>query len=188
MNSGACSVSALVSQGQLVVANAGDCKAVRCRAGKDERQRIEDLVSDIKSRKPILTSFYICSLSIPLSVFSFPVLFFFSNYWWIWKWQGGFVACVNGIWRLQGTLAVTRGFGDNNLKQWVSSRPDVTKLKLTPECEFLILASDGLWDKVINKAHPLTHRHMYSFLDVLSYLASTVMSCVTWYKIIKHTT
>jgi serine/threonine protein phosphatase PrpC len=44
---------------------------------------------------------------------------------------------------------VTRGFGDKNLKRWISSRPDVTKLKLMPECEFLILASDGLWDKVI---------------------------------------
>ena len=48
-----------MTKSQLVVANAGDCKAVLCRGGKaetltmphrannqDERQRIEDLVSD----------------------------------------------------------------------------------------------------------------------------------------------
>ena len=70
------------------------------------------------------------------------------------KFQGGYIDCINGMWRLQGTLAVTRGFGDKNLKRWVSSKPDVTKIKITPECEFVILASDGLWDKVIT-----THNH-----------------------------
>ena len=53
-----------------------------------------------------------------------------------------------GTWRLQGCLAVSRGIGDSHLKQWVIPEPETKILKIEPECEFLILASDGLWDKV----------------------------------------
>lgn len=53
-----------------------------------------------------------------------------------------------GVWRIQGSLAVSRGIGDRNLKQWVTAEPETRSLKIKPECEFLILASDGLWDKV----------------------------------------
>lgn len=53
-----------------------------------------------------------------------------------------------GVWRIQGSLAVSRGIGDRNLKQWVTAEPETKSLKIKPECEFLILASDGLWDKV----------------------------------------
>lgn len=64
------------------------------------------------------------------------------------KLQGGFVHSCNGVWRLQGTLAVSRAIGDLHLKQWIISEPEILKMPLTSDCEFLILASDGLWDKV----------------------------------------
>ncbi|KAJ8764071.1 hypothetical protein K2173_004968 [Erythroxylum novogranatense] len=64
---------------------------------------------------------------------------------------GGYVDCYNGVWRVQGTLAVTRGIGDRHLKQWVTAEPDTKLVELKPECEFLILATDGLWDKVTNQ-------------------------------------
>lgn len=53
-----------------------------------------------------------------------------------------------GVWRIQGSLAVSRGIGDQHLKQWVIAEPETTIINIEPECEFLILASDGLWDKV----------------------------------------
>ena len=53
-----------------------------------------------------------------------------------------------GLWRLQGSLAVSRGIGDAHLKQWVVPNPETRILAIKPEFEFLILASDGLWDKV----------------------------------------
>lgn len=56
--------------------------------------------------------------------------------------------CCHGVWRIQGSLAVSRGLGDRHLKPWVIAKPDTKILKIKPECEFLILASDGLWDKV----------------------------------------
>lgn len=62
--------------------------------------------------------------------------------------QGGYVDCCRGVWRIQGSLAVSRGLGDQHLKNWVVAEPETKVIRLRPECEFLILASDGLWDKV----------------------------------------
>ncbi|KAK6153304.1 hypothetical protein DH2020_012943 [Rehmannia glutinosa] len=129
LRGGTCCVTALITNGNLVVSNAGDCRAVFSRSGvaealtsdhrpsrQDERDRIEML--------------------------------------------GGFVECRNGVWRVLGSLAVSRGIGDQYLKQWVTAEPETRILKLEPEHEFLVLASDGLWDKVSNQeaidiAHPL---------------------------------
>ncbi|XP_010275017.1 PREDICTED: probable protein phosphatase 2C 74 [Nelumbo nucifera] len=65
--------------------------------------------------------------------------------------SGGYVTCRHGVWRAQGSLAVSRAFGDMHLKDWIISDPEIRKLCLTPDCEFLIMASDGLWDKVTNQ-------------------------------------
>ncbi|KAF7049372.1 hypothetical protein CFC21_057923 [Triticum aestivum] len=64
---------------------------------------------------------------------------------------GGFVVNNRGTWRVQGSLAVSRGIGDAHLKQWVVADPDTRTLLVDPQCEFLVLASDGLWDKVDNQ-------------------------------------
>ncbi|RWW89288.1 hypothetical protein BHE74_00001775 [Ensete ventricosum] len=48
---------------------------------------------------------------------------------------------------LQDSLAVSRAIGDMNLKEWIISEPEIRKIHLTTDCESLILASDGLWDK-----------------------------------------
>lgn len=64
------------------------------------------------------------------------------------SWQGGYVSCRNGVWRVMDSLAVSRAIGDVNMKEWIISEPETNKLRLTPDCEFLIMASDGLWDKV----------------------------------------
>uniref|UniRef100_A0ACD5XKG9 Uncharacterized protein n=1 Tax=Avena sativa TaxID=4498 RepID=A0ACD5XKG9_AVESA len=64
---------------------------------------------------------------------------------------GGFVVNYRGTWRVQGSLAVSRGIGDAHLKQWVVADPDTRTLLVDPQCEFLLLASDGLWDKVDNQ-------------------------------------
>uniref|UniRef100_A0A803LHD3 PPM-type phosphatase domain-containing protein n=1 Tax=Chenopodium quinoa TaxID=63459 RepID=A0A803LHD3_CHEQI len=61
---------------------------------------------------------------------------------------GGFVHSCNGVWRLQGTLAVSRAIGDLHLKEWIISEPEIQKVPLTSDCDFIIMASDGLWDKV----------------------------------------
>ncbi|XP_010542664.1 PREDICTED: probable protein phosphatase 2C 25 [Tarenaya hassleriana] len=117
---GSCCVTALVRDGNLVVANAGDCRAVMSVGGvaqpltSDHRPSREDERNRIES-------------------------------------TGGYVDTFNGVWRIQGSLAVSRGIGDGHLKQWVIAEPETQILRIEPGHEFLILASDGLWDKVSNQ-------------------------------------
>ncbi|KAJ9543394.1 hypothetical protein OSB04_023101 [Centaurea solstitialis] len=117
---GACCVTAIIRSGNLVVSNAGDCRAVVSNGGaaealtsdhrpsrQDEKLRIESL--------------------------------------------GGYVDSSRGVCRVLGSLAVSRGIGDRSLKQWITSEPETKTFKIVPEFEFLIMASDGLWDKVSNQ-------------------------------------
>ncbi|XP_042493506.1 protein phosphatase 2C 37-like [Macadamia integrifolia] len=52
--------------------------------------------------------------------------------------------------RVLGVLAMSRAIGDDYLKPFVISEPEVTITDRTEEDECLILASDGLWDVVSN--------------------------------------
>ncbi|KAK1373942.1 Protein-serine/threonine phosphatase [Heracleum sosnowskyi] len=110
-----------LGNGELVVSNAGDCRAVISRGGvavaltSDHRPSREDE----KSRVMAL---------------------------------GGLVECTRGgVLRINGSLAVSRGIGDECLKPWVIAEPETKVLAIEPDFEFLILASDGLWDKVSNQ-------------------------------------
>uniref|UniRef100_A0A804M8Y5 protein-serine/threonine phosphatase n=1 Tax=Zea mays TaxID=4577 RepID=A0A804M8Y5_MAIZE len=62
---------------------------------------------------------------------------------------GGFVMWA-GTWRVGGVLAVSRAFGDKLLKQYVVVDPEIREV-VDDTLEFLILASDGLWDVVSNE-------------------------------------
>ncbi|RRT82374.1 hypothetical protein B296_00009078 [Ensete ventricosum] len=149
VSSGACAATVLLRDGELHVANVGDCRVVMSRKGvavaltddhradrEDERNRIENSLS-------VLTIDTLNST------------------------QGGYVTCHNGIWRVQDSLAVSRAIGDLNMKEWIISEPETKSLQLTPECEFLILASDGLWDKVENQ----------EAVDVVSRQSNAMKSC-----------
>nr|VDD27037.1 unnamed protein product [Brassica oleracea] len=63
---------------------------------------------------------------------------------------GGFVMWA-GTWRVGGLLAVSRSFGDRLLKQYVIADPEIQEEKIDDSLEFLILASDGLWDVFSNE-------------------------------------
>ena len=60
---------------------------------------------------------------------------------------GGGVACVYGTWRVNGTIAVTRSIGDINIKYLLIPDPEITSFRAS-DCgdEYLLIASDGLWD------------------------------------------
>ncbi|EEC71208.1 hypothetical protein OsI_03122 [Oryza sativa Indica Group] len=62
---------------------------------------------------------------------------------------GGRVINWNGY-RILGVLATSRSIGDYYLKPYVIAEPEVTVMDRTDKDEFLILASDGLWDVVSN--------------------------------------
>ncbi|KAL1205209.1 putative protein phosphatase 2C 25 [Cardamine amara subsp. amara] len=117
---GSCCVTALVCDGNLVVANAGDCRAVMSVGGVAEALSSDHRPSRDDERKRIETT-------------------------------GGYVDTFHGVWRIQGSLAVSRGIGDAHLKKWVIAEPETKILTIEPDHEFLILASDGLWEKVSNQ-------------------------------------
>jgi len=51
-----------------------------------------------------------------------------------------------GTWRVEGVLAVTRAIGDRRLKKYVSAVPEIKQRKIEEGDDFLILATDGVWD------------------------------------------
>ncbi|EPS68602.1 hypothetical protein M569_06167 [Genlisea aurea] len=60
--------------------------------------------------------------------------------------RGGFVSNMPGdVARVNGQLAVSRAFGDKNLKSHLRSDPDIKSAEIDLETDLLILASDGLW-------------------------------------------
>lgn len=63
------------------------------------------------------------------------------------------VEIIEGIPRIAG-LGMSRSIGDWEIKKdnpGVIATPEVTKINLTPEHSFLIIASDGVWDKVTSQ-------------------------------------
>lgn len=64
---------------------------------------------------------------------------------------GGRVIYWDGA-RVLGVLATSRAIGDGYLKPYVISEPEVVEMDRTAEDEFIVLASDGLWDVVSNES------------------------------------
>ncbi|XP_019171582.1 PREDICTED: probable protein phosphatase 2C 9 [Ipomoea nil] len=66
--------------------------------------------------------------------------------------RGGFVTNIPGdVPRVNGQLAVSRAFGDKNLKKFLRSDPDVTTADIDGDVDLLIIASDGLWKVMSNQ-------------------------------------
>ncbi|KAM0882425.1 hypothetical protein ACQ4PT_032295 [Festuca glaucescens] len=121
LRGGSCAATALVNGSDLYVANLGDCRAVMSHDGVATALTSDHTAARGDERARIESS-------------------------------GGYVSCgSNGVWRVQDCLAVSRAFGDASLKRWVISEPEITRHTLTAGCEFLVLASDGLWNKVSNQ-------------------------------------
>ncbi|XP_023297978.2 protein phosphatase 1E [Lucilia cuprina] len=63
---------------------------------------------------------------------------------------GGSVIFVQGQWRVNGIINVSRSIGDYTVKA-VIAEPDIVDVPLQPSHDFLLLGSDGLWDHVNEK-------------------------------------
>ncbi|GJM93689.1 hypothetical protein PR202_ga10271 [Eleusine coracana subsp. coracana] len=66
-------------------------------------------------------------------------------------------------------LATSRSIGDYYLKPYVTAEPEVTVMDRTDKDEFLILASDGLWDVVSNEVACKIARNCLSGLAASKY-------------------
>lgn len=117
--SGTTALAALVVGRSLVVANVGDCRAVLSRRGKAIEMSRDHKASCIREKMRIeATGGYVC-----------------DDY-------------------LNGQLNVARALGDWHMEGMKDSdgvgpliaEPEVMKMKLTEEDEFLIIGCDGIWD------------------------------------------
>lgn len=63
---------------------------------------------------------------------------------------GGHVLYWNGH-RVMGILAMSRAIGDHGLRPYIIPEPEVSVVTRSADDEFLLLASDGLWDVMSNQ-------------------------------------
>lgn len=121
--SGSTAVLALVQDGVLTVANVGDSRGVLCdRNGQAIPVSYDHKPHLIQERKRIREA-------------------------------GGFIS-FNGVWRVAGILATSRALGDYPLKdkKLVIAEPDILTFNINDlQPQFLILATDGLWDVFTNQ-------------------------------------
>ncbi|XP_022899647.1 protein kinase and PP2C-like domain-containing protein [Olea europaea var. sylvestris] len=117
---GCTAITALIVENKLFVANAGDCRTILCRAGHPYALSRDHVASCLEERERVIDAG--CQV----------------------KWQVD-------TWRVgHAALQVTRSIGDDDLKPAVTAEPEITETILSAEDEYLVMASDGLWDVMKN--------------------------------------
>lgn len=66
--------------------------------------------------------------------------------------MGGVIMNWDGSYRVNGQLAISRAIGDASHKPFISSEPDISSVSLDGGEDFLIIASDGLWESLSEDA------------------------------------
>ncbi|RDX99069.1 putative protein phosphatase 2C 74, partial [Mucuna pruriens] len=125
----------LIKQGdQLIVGNLGDSRAVLCKTAHDKQLIPVQLTIDLTPDTPTEA----------LRIINCGGKIFAA------KENPG----INRVWMPKGAgpgLAMTRAFGNFCLKDYgVTSVPDVSYRKITNQDEFVVLATDGVWDVLTN--------------------------------------
>ncbi|EEF36185.1 protein kinase and PP2C-like domain-containing protein [Ricinus communis] len=118
---GCTAIAALIVRDKLFIANAGDCRSILCRSGRAFSLSKDHIASCLEERERVVSA-------------------------------GGLVKWQVDTWRVgPAALQVTRSIGDDDLKPAVTAEPEITETTLSSEDEFLVMASDGLWDVVSNE-------------------------------------
>jgi len=121
VDDGACACTVWLRGDCLIVANVGDSRAVLSSGGKAVPLSNDHKPNRPDERRRILS-------------------------------HGGFVQTL-GVPRVNGVLAVSRAFGDCTLKPYITAAPEIAEVELgsVGEDEFVLVASDGLWDVFSNQ-------------------------------------
>ncbi|KAL8493670.1 hypothetical protein ACS0TY_024743 [Phlomoides rotata] len=117
---GCTAITALIVKNKLFVANAGDCRTIICREGNAYALSRDHVASCLEERDRVVGA-------------------------------GGQVKWQVDTWRIgPAALQVTRSIGDDDLKPFVTAEPEITETLLSSEDEYIVMASDGLWDVMSN--------------------------------------
>jgi serine/threonine protein phosphatase PrpC len=69
-----------------------------------------------------------------------------------------------GVYRVNGNLALSRAMGDRSERPVVTAEPDIHRTALESQDDFVVLATDGLWDVMSSQqVIKFIHRHLESF-------------------------
>lgn len=118
---GCTAIAALIVRNKLFIANIGDCRAILCRASNPVALSKDHVASCLQERERVIR-------------------------------EGGHVNWQVDTWRVGlSALQVTRSIGDDDLKPAVTAEPEITESTLSAEDEFLVMASDGLWDVISSR-------------------------------------
>eukprot|EP00803_Ostreobium_quekettii_P000296 evm.model.scf_158.8 EVM.evm.TU.scf_158.8 scf_158:94407-100607(-) len=118
---GCTALAALLWGRLLVLANAGDCRAVLCRNGVPVQCTIDHTANNDAERARLVAAGATVS-------------------WRVDGWRVG-----------KAGMQVARSIGDEDLKPFgVTAEPEVSVVELGADDEFLIMATDGFWDTVTN--------------------------------------
>lgn len=126
---GSTAIVATIKNNCLFIANAGDSRAVLCKAGKAVA-----LSTDHKAEDNLGEQTRILELADQNNKELVDVL-----------------RVNGGILRVFGSLAVTRSLGDRFYTPYVIPDPEIKHQEIEQDDEFLILACDGLWDVCDNQ-------------------------------------
>ncbi|RZC78931.1 hypothetical protein C5167_003128 [Papaver somniferum] len=154
---GSTAVVSVVTPDKIIVSNCGDSRAVLCRGGKAVPLSVDHKPKQIHYRTQLLRTIEdylkraveeaIVLIKLSRIIFKSPdrpdELVRIQE-------AGGRVIYWDGP-RVLGVLAMSRAIGDNYLKPYVISEPEITVTDRTAEDDCMILASDGLWDVVSNE-------------------------------------
>lgn len=147
-NAGTAAVMATLRGNILTTANVGDCRAVLTESNGSVVVLTEDHKPALPAEKKRIESF-----------------------------GGRVIVYPNDVPRANGYLAMSRAFGNFDIRDVVRPDADITERQLTPTDEYLILATDGLWDEISNKkvaslcAEWSTQKNVQEIADDLSKLA-----------------
>ena len=115
-------VAVLAADGRLVVANVGDSRAVACcdARGRAVRASVDHVASDAAEAARVAAL------------------------------GGAVVTGPGGVARVAGDVVVTRSIGNVDLAPYLSAEPNVVAFDLRDDArlEFMVLATDGLWDVI----------------------------------------
>nr|BAJ33673.1 unnamed protein product [Eutrema halophilum] len=118
LHPGCTAIASLLVDNKLFVANVGDSRAILCRAGHSFALSKAHLATCIEERNRVIR-------------------------------EGGRIEWLVDTWRVSPAgLQVTRSIGDDDLKPAVTAEPEISETILSADDEFLVMASDGLWDVV----------------------------------------
>jgi protein phosphatase 1G len=132
-STGCTAVTVLLTTTEILIANAGDSRAVLCRNGATVALSEDHKPNDPRESERIIRAGGTVEES-----------------------QGG----ARTHYRVNGNLNLSRAIGDLEYKknadltpseQMITSTPDIVRINRTPQDEFIVLGCDGVWDVLSNE-------------------------------------